>query len=122
MKSIRSLGWFFLLFWIGVAQGAENNEAARIQYLITSVENLQGVKFIRNGQEYEAKKAAEHLRLKLKTAGSRIKTAQDFIRFCASRSSVTGLPYQIRFPDGRLIEAEAYFKNTLTAFPLKGAQ
>lgn len=91
-------------------------EAAKIRYLIESVETLRGVTFLRNGGEHDARQAAEHLRLKLKRAGSRVQTAEEFIRLCASRSSISGEPYGLRFPDGRTIDAEQFFRERLRAF------
>jgi hypothetical protein len=102
---------FSLLVGFGHAQ--ESGQETKIQYLISSVEALKGAKFIRNGSDYDAKAAADHLRLKLKAAGSRVKTAEDFIRLCASRSSVSGAPYRIRFSDGTTTEAEIFFRKAL---------
>jgi uncharacterized short protein YbdD (DUF466 family) len=74
------------------------------------------VTFLRNGGEYDARKAADHLRLKLKTAGDQVKTAEEFIRLCGSKSSVSGEAYRIRFPDGTTLDAEAFFRKRLEAF------
>jgi hypothetical protein len=92
-------------------------EAAKIEYLITSVAELQRAQFIRNGTAHDAASAASHLRRKLKAAGSRVKTADDFIRLCASASSMTGAPYRIRFSDGREIDARDYFRQKLDEYP-----
>jgi len=91
-------------------------EGQKIAYLITSIETLQGAQFIRNGTPYDAKAAADHLRLKLRMAGSRVLTADDFIRVCATASSVSGAPYQIRFADGLVISSEAYLRQKLAGF------
>jgi hypothetical protein len=91
-------------------------ESEKIDYLITAIETLGSAQFVRNGTAYDAKAAAGHLRLKLKNAGSRIKTAEDFIRYCASVSSVTGTPYQIRFSDGRVVTSEAFLRQKLSEF------
>jgi hypothetical protein len=80
------------------------------------VETLRGVTFLRNGSEYDAKNAADHLRLKLKTAGNRVKTAEDFIRLCGSKSSVSGKAYRIRFPDGNTKDTETFFREELKEF------
>jgi Family of unknown function (DUF5329) len=88
-------------------------EGRKIDYLIASIETLQGAQFIRNGTAYDAKQAADHLRLKLRTAGPRVVTAEDFIRLCASVSSVSGIPYQIRFADGRVVSSQAYLRQKL---------
>lgn len=90
-------------------------ESAKIQYLIKSVECLQGVKFIRNGSEYDSAKAAEHMRYKLGKAGDRVKTAEDFIGLC-SRSYLTGKPYIMRFRDGKTITVETFFRQRLKQY------
>lgn len=107
----------FFLLWIEPGYGQDSREADKIQYLIASVETLQGASFIRNGKDYDARRAADHLRFKLKAAGDRVKTAEDFIRLCASRSYLSGEPYRIRFSDGKSIEAEIFFRERLKRFP-----
>ena len=93
------------------------SEAQKIEYLLSTIESLPNAQFIRNGTAYDAKSAAEHLRLKLQKAGSRIATADDFIRVCASTSSTSGEPYRIRFGDGRTETSEAYLRQRLAEFP-----
>jgi hypothetical protein len=119
MKTALTSLLFFLFSMTGLVYGQDSREADKIQYLISSVEVLKGARFIRNGKVYDAGRAAEHLRLKLKATGDQIKTAEDFIRLCASRSSVSGEPYRIRFSDGVTIEAEVFFHNRLKAFSEK---
>jgi len=134
MKKIPLLLLILLSLISGYAYAQDSSEAAKIRYLIGSVEALQGVTFLRNGGEYDARKAAEHLRLKLKTAGNRVKTAEDFIRLCGSKSgnrvktaedfirlcgsksSVSGEAYRMRFPDGTTMYAEAFFRERLKTF------
>jgi hypothetical protein len=96
--------------------GSTPLEARKIEYLITAIETLPNALFIRNGTAYDAKNAADHIRLKLQKAGSRVATARDFIRLCASVSSVSGSPYQIRFADGHTITSEAFLRQKLAEF------
>jgi hypothetical protein len=91
-------------------------ENQKIQYLIATIETLPNAQFIRNGTPYDAKSAADHLRLKLRLAGSRVATAEDFIRLCASVSSVSGSPYQIRFADGVTVASAAFLRQKLLEF------
>jgi Family of unknown function (DUF5329) len=91
-------------------------EEKKIDYLIASIESLQNAQFIRNGVAYEAKAAADHLRLKRRMVGSRVATAEDFIRLCASVSSMSGTPYQIQFSDGRVVTSEAFLRQRLDEF------
>jgi hypothetical protein len=109
--------WLLVLLPLmgGYVYAQDYSEAAKIRYLIGSVEALQGVKFFRNGSEYDAKKAADHLRLKLKMVGDRVKTVEDFIRLCGSKSSVSGEAYRMRLPDGTTMYAEAFFRERLKA-------
>jgi hypothetical protein len=97
----------------GNAYGRDPQEAAKIDSLISAVETLEGAKFLRNGREYNARAAADHLRLKLRTAADRVKTADDFIRLCGSQSSLSGEKYRIRFADGRTVNAEIFFRKKL---------
>jgi Family of unknown function (DUF5329) len=97
-------------------------EEKKIDYLIASIESLQNAQFIRNGVAYEAKAAADHLRLKRRGAGSRVATADDFIRLCASVSSMSGTPYQIRFSDGRVVSSETFLRERLAEFRVETVQ
>lgn len=105
----------FFLPTVHAAHAQDAGETAKIQYLIKSIESLQGVKFIRNGNEYDSTRAADHLRYKLKKAGSRVKTAEDFIQLC-SKSYLSGEAYRMRYPDGTTITAETFFRQRLKEY------
>ncbi len=116
----------FLLCFLGMfaagpsfslADAAEDIEQVKISYLIAEVGNLKGAKFVRNGKVYGVAEAVEHLNLKRRTAGSRIKTAEDFIRYCATASSVSGQPYLIRLADGHTLQSAEFLRERLAAFP-----
>ena len=98
------------------AEPTRPTEQARIEALIGAVGRLQGAVFIRNGSEHTAAEAASHLRLKWKNAGRRVRSAEDFIRVCATESSITGRKYVIRFASGREVEAADYLRIELWRF------
>ena len=52
--------------------------------------------FIRNGTEYPSDKARDHLASKYQFAGSRITTAEEFIKYLATESSMSGELYHVR--------------------------
>lgn len=107
---LRAVFLFIALCLIPLAADArEAKENARIEHLISSVEKLSGAKFIRNGTEYDPDKAGSHLRMKLEKAGDKVKTAENFIDGIAAKSSTSGKPYQIRKPDGTLVNTSVYF-------------
>jgi hypothetical protein len=115
MKNIMVTAFVILALFSGAVSAQDNIEKKKIEFLISSVENLKGAKFIRNGSEYDGKKAAEHLRMKLQNALV-VQTADDFIRLCASKSSITGKPYMIRSSDGKTIKSEKYFRQKLKEY------
>ena len=111
---IRSLFAFLALLSSNALHAQGLSETQKIEALIQAVEALPGnTKFVRNDVEHDAKKAGEHLRLKLRESRGRCKTAEDFIRVCASGSSVSGRPYQIRFADGSVQTSEAFLRARL---------
>ncbi len=91
-------------------------EQHKIDYLITSVATMKGASFIRNGMSYDATRAAEHMRLKLRFAGSQVKTAEEFIACCATGSSVSGVNYTIRFADGHIVDSATFLRGKLAAY------
>ena len=116
MKNILVALMALLSFVVVRAYTQDFSETAKIQYLIASVEALEGARFIRNGREYDTRAASNHLHLKLKTAGDKVRTAEDFISLCASKSSMTGEPYLIRFADGTTVKSEVFSKDKLKTF------
>lgn len=95
------------------ANDASLTEGRQIERLIQMVAELTDATFIRNGVEHSATEAADHLRMKWEAAGARITTAEQFIDDIASRSSITGKPYEIRHADGRIVQSGAYLRERL---------
>ncbi|NDF11659.1 MAG: hypothetical protein EB060_02445 [Proteobacteria bacterium] len=91
-----------LLNIAGVAFAKELTESDKITYLLNTVGNAH-VMFQRNGKNYSATEAKDHLKMKLDKAGDRIKTADAFIDYIASKSSMTGEPYYIILADGKKV-------------------
>jgi hypothetical protein len=101
----------------GIASARDAGEDRKIEFLIGQVAGMQDAVFVRNGSEYDAKQAAEHMRLKLRRAGDRVKTAEDFIVCCGTGSSVSGQPYTIKFRDGRVVPSADFLRARLAEFP-----
>lgn len=88
-------------------------EQARIDKLIRHVELQKGMVFIRNGTEYTCEQAAKFLRGKMESMGKEVSTAREFVERIATRSSMSGKPYQIRLADGTLLAAGHYLIDEL---------
>ena len=105
-----------VLIFAASARGQQDLERAKIDYLIDSIAQLHDAVFIRNGTDYTSAQAADHLRLKLRNAGARVRTAEDFITLCATGSSASGQKYQIRFADGHVVDNAVFLREKLAEF------
>jgi uncharacterized protein DUF5329 len=93
------------------------SEDEKIEALILALKQLTGATFIRNGKEHTLDEAIAHMRTKWEWKKSEIKTAEDFIRVAASKSSMSGDPYIIRFADGTQRQAGEWFREQLDEKP-----
>lgn len=66
--------------------------------------------------EHAGPAAAKHLRGKLGVASARIATAEDFVKYCASESSLTHQRYKVKLADGTVLDAAAYLEAELRKF------
>jgi hypothetical protein len=93
------------------AKSAESLELS-ISYLIDYLANSKAT-FIRNGASHAPAQAAEHIKAKYAHFKSEIKTPEDFIRLCASKSFLSGKPYLVRLPDGKEMHVDAWLTDAL---------
>lgn len=112
MRCVAIIICFFFAQQAGAQQPL--TEAQKIDHLILFVRNLQGATFIRNGQEHTPAAAADHLQMKREKAGSRIKTAKDFIDKIATQSSMSGELYMIKFSNGKQFPCQMVLMNELS--------
>jgi len=68
---------------------------------------------MRNGDEHNAADAAKHMQAKFDHFKDEIVTAEDFIDRCASRSEVTGKPYQVKLSNGVMRDAKEFLNAEL---------
>lgn len=105
-----------LLLAVSAPAGSNDEQVARevaglLEYITTS-----GCQFYRNGSWFDGGEAAGHIRRKYEYARERgkVKSADDFIAFAATKSSISGQPYQVRCSDGRLRESAEWLKAELS--------
>ena len=75
-------------------------ERARIDYLLERVSHSP-YNFIRNKERYHGKRAEAHFRWKHLRNLMKVKTAEDFIKYVATQSKMSGELYQVEFPGGK---------------------
>ena len=100
LRVMRLLSFVFLACLIGPLSAATPHD--EIEGLLSHFKQLDGAVFIRNGTEHSAAEAAAHLRMKWDKQSDKIKSAEDFISLCATKSLVSGERYRIRFKDGKV--------------------
>lgn len=116
-------GLLLALVWMAPtvrAQGMVKGEKQRVEALISHLEELKDAAFIRNGKEYDAKTAAKFLRGKWDANEEKIRTADDFIRVAATRSSTTGKAYMIRLKGGDAQPCADYLREQLAKMKAGG--
>jgi len=123
MPSLRSFTLVVLvgLFILpGVARALDAAEEQKVDALIQLVSSMREDKFIRNGKEYDTAKAVELIKYKYNKEKLSLTTATEFIEKCAAKSSTTGMPYQIKFPDGTVKTSEEFLKEKLADIEKNG--
>ncbi len=104
---------FILLTLASPALAAESLDQT-ISYLLDYTGNSNAT-FVRNGTSYTGAEAVNHIKAKYEHFKDQIKTPEDFIRLCASKSLLSGKPYLVRMPDGTEIRLDAWLTEALGA-------
>lgn len=92
----------------------------QIDHLIDFIQESPCV-FIRNGTEYDGKAAADHVRQKYEyyRDRNRIRSVEDFINLAATKSALSGKPYQIRCPGQQVAPAADWLRGELQGLRAK---
>ncbi len=85
------------------------------QYLISTVANSDLI-FVRNGNRHDGGKAASHIQRKYAHFRDQITTPEEFIELCASRSLLTGQPYEVILPDGGRVPLKDWLLQALQQY------
>jgi hypothetical protein len=97
---------------ISPVHAKQMSEKEKIDALIHAVETRNDLQFIRLGEAHSGSEAARVLRTKLWYAGSRVKTADEFIEHIAS-ATVSGSTYFVRYPDGKQVPSAQFLRAEL---------
>jgi len=120
LDAIRRIRAAFATLVVGVALTTSAHAdpgaipQAEIDHLLAFVGTSQCA-FIRNGSSHPPTEAREHLASKFSFAKGRISTAEEFIRYLATESSMSGEPYRVKC-EGKVIPAGAWLADELQRF------
>lgn len=76
------------------AMAAERTSETEILHLLDYIDQ-SNCNFVRNGNEYDAQEARQHIEKKYHYIKSRLSSTAGFIRYAATESSITGRPYEV---------------------------
>jgi hypothetical protein len=76
------------------AVGSEGDWQEEVSHLLDYIVQ-SSCTFIRNDKVYDGAQAGDHINRKYEQVKNRISSTEQFISYAASRSSMTGKPYQV---------------------------
>jgi hypothetical protein len=91
---IRIAGYITTVLLLASSPFALAGTQDEIEHLLQYIEN-SGCEFERNGTVYDSKKARSHIERKYNYIESRVDETEDFIKYAATRSSMSGKKYQV---------------------------
>jgi hypothetical protein len=87
-------GLFCLLMLLSFYTAAAAGTTEEIASLLLFIEQSECT-FTRNGKHYDSLEAREHIEKKYAYYKERINSAEDFILYSATKSTITGEPYRV---------------------------
>jgi len=100
--------YLILLFFIVTSTYANYGYEKEIDYLINEI-SKSNCTFERNKKTYKSKKVTSHILYKKEYFKDKINTTEEFIKYSATKSEISGKKYKIKCLD----EKEEYLKNWL---------
>jgi hypothetical protein len=94
------------------------NTQSEIDHLLTYVKTTPCT-YIRNGSEHSGTDAAAHIKKKYDYFKDKIRSAEDFIRLSATKSTMTGSKYYIQCPNSPKVESATWLLAELKHFRSK---
>ena len=85
---------------------------AEIDHLLNFVANTS-CEYDRNGTVYEGAEARDHINRKYEHYKKKVKTAEDFIRYSATKSMISGRKYKIHCPGSETVNASDWLLEEL---------
>ncbi len=111
MKIARYMATAFLLASSSLVLADIQDE---IQHLLQFIES-SGCEFERNGTVYDSKEARSHIERKYDYIKSRVDDAGDFIKYAATKSSMSGNKYQVTC-NGKQQTSAGWLHNELSKY------
>ena len=86
-----------------------------VEHLLDFVKNSPCI-FNRNGSKHPGKESVKHIQKKYDYFRDDIKSTEDFIKYSATKSTMSGKYYTVTCPDNQTIKAKDWLLNELELF------
>jgi hypothetical protein len=106
-----------LLFLTTPAVAAEADTEAAIRFLLDYVRQSDVV-FIRNDNAHTPVEASAHMEKKYDYYKEKIQTPEDFIRYAATKSMISGKRYRVKTTTGEVVFTSEWLKRVLREYRL----
>ena len=111
MNRIKAI--VLLLFF--TALHAHASTQVEIEHLINYVASTK-CEYERNGDMYNGEQAVKHINRKYHYFADDIKTAEDFIKYSATKSELSGKYYKLHCPGEEMLNSEDWLLNELKRY------
>ena len=94
------------------------DQKIEVEHLLNFVQNSPCI-FNRNGSTYPGEESVAHIQKKYDYFRDDIKTTEDFIKYSATKSTMSGKYYTVACPDNKPIKSKDWLLNELASFRSK---
>ena len=105
----------FLLLGSEVIADVPEDQVEEVNHLISFVRTSNCV-LNRNGTEHSAEKSTAHIEKKYNYFRDRIKSTEDFIKYSATKSTMSGKYYTVICPDREAVKSSDWLLEELSRF------
>ena len=112
----KALGLLLVFAGSAIAQTPSAKTSQEVGQLFAALKQ-SNCEFSRNGSWYNAEKASEHLQRKYDYLLKKrlLTTTESFIDLAATKSSISGKPYQVRCGETAPVSSSSWFMSQLNA-------
>jgi hypothetical protein len=113
---VKKLFPFILLAFAGpLPADVPEQQKPEVQHLLDFVEQSDCI-MVRNGDEHDGKKALSHIQRKYDYFRDDIKTTEDFIKYSATKSTMSGKYYTVKCPGKEEMRSQDWLLDELKRY------
>ena len=112
IKSISAIG---IVIWMPTFSDIPTNQTKEVNHLMQFVEN-SGCTINRNGKEYSGEKGLSHIKRKYKYYRDDISNTEDFIKYAATKSTMSGEYYTTKCPGQEVVNTNDWLIEELRRY------